>query len=56
MLVDTGRVRGLTLHLTRLSADSTELFGRPVDPEDVLRRVRAAIADRVGASVVRVTV
>lgn len=56
MLIRDGKVRGLNLHLSRLVADSTELFGKPLDPADVLREVRSFLAGEPADVVVRVTV
>lgn len=56
MLVRDGKVRGLDLHLGRLVADSTELFGKPLDPADVIRDVRSFLRSEPADVVVRVTV
>lgn len=56
MLVSDGTVRGLNLHLRRLTDDSTELFGRPVDTDAVVSDVREFLARQPGDLVVRVTV
>ncbi|MER7047937.1 aminotransferase class IV family protein [Streptomyces jumonjinensis] len=50
-----GRIRGLSLHLDRLSRDSQEVFGTAVDPGRVRALVAAALADQPGPCVVRVT-
>jgi branched-subunit amino acid aminotransferase/4-amino-4-deoxychorismate lyase len=49
------RVRGLDLHLERLRRDSLELFGRPVDP-DVLVRTSAPAPPGTAPVRVRTTV
>ncbi|WP_116949619.1 aminotransferase class IV family protein [Jiangella endophytica] len=55
MLVDHGRVRGLSLHLQRLIKDCRALFGTDLDPQNVREFVRrVAPPDR--ACVVRVTI
>lgn len=56
MLVSNGRVRGLTLHLERLTRDSATLFGRPVDTDDVIARVRRVLLDSPPDIVVRITI
>jgi 4-amino-4-deoxychorismate lyase len=51
MQVRDRRVRGLDLHLTRLTAASTELFGCPLPPERVLPWIDAALDGNLDASV-----
>jgi 4-amino-4-deoxychorismate lyase len=51
MQVRDRRVRGLDLHLTRLTAASTELFGCPLPPERVLPWIDAALDGNSDASV-----
>ncbi|WUH92666.1 aminotransferase class IV family protein [Streptomyces sp. NBC_00433] len=53
--VDDGRVRGLALHLERLTRDSRILFGVDLDLEHIRSLVRR-VAPRVGAATIRVTV
>ncbi|MFD5553769.1 aminotransferase class IV family protein [Streptomyces sp. NPDC127068] len=56
MRVDAeGRIRGLSLHLDRLSRDSREVFGTAVDPGRVRTLVAAALAEHSGPCIVRVT-
>ena len=55
MRVENGLVKGLGLHLARLSRDCAELFGAPLDVERVRRLARRA-APEEGTAVVRVTV
>ncbi|WP_018680916.1 aminotransferase class IV [Actinokineospora enzanensis] len=56
MRVEDGRVRGLPLHLDRLSHDARAVFDADIDPDRVLAYVRQAVGGRTGAVVVRVTV
>lgn len=53
--VHDGRVRGLALHLERLTRDSRILFGVDLDQEHIRSLVRR-VAPRVGAATIRVTV
>lgn len=53
MRVDRGRVRGLGRHLDR---DAREVFGRPVPPDLVRDRIRAAVADAEGPVYAKVNV
>jgi len=56
MLVDRdGAVRGLQLHLDRLSRDCSIVFNAELDPDRVRDFVRHAIRDANGPAVVRVT-
>lgn len=54
--VEDQRVRGLGRHLERLVRDCRAVFGTDLDPERVRRQLRAAVGDRTGAFVARVTV
>ncbi|PXY31700.1 aminotransferase class IV family protein [Prauserella muralis] len=56
MLVEAGRVRGLSLHLRRLAADCRKLFGAGLDSGRVRQYVRRAVEDATEPVVVRVTV
>lgn len=56
MLAEEQRVRGLSMHLDRLAHDSALLFGEPVDPERVRRRLRGALGKNTDPVVARVTV
>lgn len=56
MLVDDGRVRGLTLHLERLARDARVLFDADLDGKLVCRHVRHALAGVRQPTVARVTV
>lgn len=56
MLVDDGKVRGLSLHLERLLHDCRRIFNTDLDPERVRELVWHALGDVAGALVVRVTV
>ena len=56
MLVDRHRVRGLSLHLARLSRDARLVFGAELDPDRVRYLVRHALQDDAGPIVARVTV
>lgn len=55
MLVDGGRVRGLSLHLRRLGADCGRLFDVELDTDRVRRYVRRALGEVSEPVVVRVT-
>lgn len=55
MRVQNGRVRGLTLHLDRLTRDCAALFGVQLDPDFVRARVASATAG-AGPITARVTV
>jgi branched-subunit amino acid aminotransferase/4-amino-4-deoxychorismate lyase len=56
MRVADGRVRGLSLHLERLSRDCRIVFGTDLDTERVRYLIRHALGERKGAATVRVTV
>jgi len=56
MRVDAGRVRGLTLHLDRLSRDCRALFGAELDQDEVRSYVRQVVEGSTGPMVARVTV
>jgi branched-subunit amino acid aminotransferase/4-amino-4-deoxychorismate lyase len=56
MLVEDLRVRGLSLHMERLSRDCRQLFNVELDTDDVRRYVRHALADLSGPATARVTV
>lgn len=56
MLVENNRVRGLTLHLQRLTRDCHQLFNVDLDSDLVREHVRAALGGQEGPTVVRVTV
>lgn len=56
MLVDGGKVRGLSLHLDRLVHDCRRVFDADLDPERIRELARHALGDATGAVVVRVTV
>jgi branched-subunit amino acid aminotransferase/4-amino-4-deoxychorismate lyase len=56
MRVESGRVRGLALHLQRLSDDCRTLFDAELDTDRVRTLVRHALGERISATVVRVTV
>lgn len=56
MRVDDQRVRGLALHLERLSRDCRALFAADLDRDALLRYIRQAIDGRSGSFVVRVTI
>jgi len=47
--VQDGAVRGLDLHLERLSYSAQMLFGRDVDRESILANLKTALADRDAA-------
>ncbi|MGV3578952.1 aminotransferase class IV [Brevundimonas sp.] len=44
--IEDGGVRGLDLHLARLDASATELFGAPVGEDRLRDLIRTAVADR----------
>lgn len=56
MLVEDGRVRGLSLHMQRLTRDCQQLFGVELDPERVRHHVRHALSASTQAAVARVTI
>jgi branched-subunit amino acid aminotransferase/4-amino-4-deoxychorismate lyase len=56
MLVDDHRVRGLSLHLQRLTRDCRLLFDVELDTDRVRHFVRQALRDTAQPTVVRVTV
>lgn len=56
MLVEDGRVRGLSLHMQRLARDCRKLFDVDLDTDRVRHYVRVAFADGAPRTVVRVTV
>lgn len=56
MLVKHGAVRGLSLHLERLSRDCRRLFDAELDPDQVKRWVRKMVANIHEPTVARVTV
>ncbi|MDH6110362.1 branched-subunit amino acid aminotransferase/4-amino-4-deoxychorismate lyase [Kitasatospora sp. MAP12-15] len=56
MRVENGAVRGLSLHLERLTRDCRELFDAPLDPDLVRHLLRRALAGTPGPVVARVTV
>jgi branched-subunit amino acid aminotransferase/4-amino-4-deoxychorismate lyase len=56
MLVENDRVRGLSLHVQRLSRDCDHLFGAELDTEHVRHYVRHALAGTRQPTVIRVTV
>jgi branched-subunit amino acid aminotransferase/4-amino-4-deoxychorismate lyase len=56
MLVDDGRVRGLSLHMQRLVRDCRQLFGVELDTDRVQHFVRSALGNISSPIVVRVTV
>jgi branched-subunit amino acid aminotransferase/4-amino-4-deoxychorismate lyase len=56
MLVTDQRVRGLSLHMQRLTRDCRQLFGTELDTEQVRHYIRQALADDAPSTVVRVTV
>jgi branched-subunit amino acid aminotransferase/4-amino-4-deoxychorismate lyase len=51
MQVRGGAVRGLARHLERLDAADREVFGRPLDADDVRERVREALRGALDAAV-----
>jgi branched-subunit amino acid aminotransferase/4-amino-4-deoxychorismate lyase len=56
MRVDDGRVRGLSLHMDRLSRDCRIVFEADLDCEYVLYLIRKVAADLAGPFVIRVTI
>ena len=56
MRVDDQRVRGLTLHLARLTRDCRRIFDADLDPDRVRHLLRHTLADDAGSVLVRVTV
>ncbi|MBB5154587.1 aminotransferase class IV family protein [Saccharopolyspora phatthalungensis] len=56
MLVEEGRVRGLSLHLQRLVRDCRRLFDVDLDADRVRHYIRQALADEGQPTVVRVTI
>ncbi len=56
MLVEDNRVRGLSLHMQRLTRDCRQLFDVGLDTEQVRSYIRAGLTDRTQPTVVRVTV
>lgn len=56
MLVNGDRVRGLSLHMQRLSRDCRLLFGAELDTDLVRRHLRHALAGAAQPTVARVTV
>lgn len=56
MLVENASVRGLEMHLDRLTRDCRTVFDAELDPDRVRDAVRHAIRDVTGAVVVRVTI
>jgi branched-subunit amino acid aminotransferase/4-amino-4-deoxychorismate lyase len=57
MLVENGEVRGLSLHMERLSRDCRQLFDHDLDTEQVRGYVRKVLGEQAGGRVVvRVTV
>lgn len=56
MLVEDDRVRGLSLHMQRLSRDCDHLFGTELDLEQVRDHVRHALAGTAQPTVIRVTI
>lgn len=52
----SGGVRGLSLHLERLSRDSEAVFGTPIEPDVILDRLREALTGQVCPLTARVTV
>jgi branched-subunit amino acid aminotransferase/4-amino-4-deoxychorismate lyase len=56
MRVDDRKVRGLALHMERLSRDCRTLYGADLDLDKVRTYVRQALADISGSVVVRVTI
>src|SRR5580700_9914196 len=51
MQVRGGRTRGLDLHLSRLEAAHHDIYGRPLDGQEVCARIRHALGGRPDASV-----
>jgi branched-subunit amino acid aminotransferase/4-amino-4-deoxychorismate lyase len=56
MRVDDGCVRGLSLHMSRLSRDSREVFDADLDLDYVRHLVRKVATASTGSFVIRVTV
>jgi branched-subunit amino acid aminotransferase/4-amino-4-deoxychorismate lyase len=56
MLAEDGRVRGLSLHMQRLSRDCRLLFDVELDIDQVKHYVRQALADQAPSTVARVTI
>lgn len=56
MLVDNGGVRGLSLHMQRLSRDCRKLFGVELDTDRVRHYVRHALGEAKQPVTVRVTI
>lgn len=56
MLVEHGKVRGLSLHMERLARDCDHLFGVKLDTDQVRAYVRQALGGGSSRTVVRVTV
>jgi branched-subunit amino acid aminotransferase/4-amino-4-deoxychorismate lyase len=56
MLMAAGRVRGLSLHMRRLTADCRRLFGAELDIDHVRWSIRHAVADEAQPRSVRVTI
>jgi branched-subunit amino acid aminotransferase/4-amino-4-deoxychorismate lyase len=56
MRVDDQRVRGLSLHMERLTRDCRTVLGADLDPDLVRAYVRQAVGGMTGAFVVRVTI
>ena len=56
MRLDDQRVRGLTLHLERLTRDCRRIFDADLDPDRVRHLLRHTLADTAGSVLVRVTV
>src|SRR5690349_12398973 len=56
MQVRDRRVRGLDLHLARLSAANAELFGTSLDADQVRRHLRHALTEQYADSAVRIQI
>lgn len=56
MLVEQGAVRGLSLHLARLSRDCRTVFGTDLDPGSVLHLLRGSLPHPEQRAVARITV
>lgn len=56
MLVQDGRIRGLSDHCDRLVRDCRRLFACPLDPDLIRDYLRRAISGRDGVFLVRITV
>jgi branched-subunit amino acid aminotransferase/4-amino-4-deoxychorismate lyase len=56
MLVEDGRVRGLSLHMQRLARDCRLLFNSDLDTERVRQHIRQALGTEKPRTVVRVTI